>query len=162
MALSILMVGFLGIVALLSSSLGLNRRIANTYTANYLAMEGIEVVKNLIDANHIQGYSWNCGFPAGGDFEVSYYDTATVPCPGAALRPVGSASSYLLFDSSNNTYNDPKSPGATGVPTFFKRVITIGTSGSASTTVASKVTWLAQGGRTESVEIDDVFWNWRQ
>ncbi len=69
-ALSVLVVGLLGIVVLLNNSLGLNRVTADNYTATYLAAEGIEVIKNLIDANIIARCPWNSGFTAGS-FEVA-------------------------------------------------------------------------------------------
>ena len=75
-ALSALTIGFLGILALLSSSLSLNRVISDNYTATYLAAEGIEVVKNAIDRNYIlqAGGSlvpWNNNL-SEGTYEVEY------------------------------------------------------------------------------------------
>ena len=48
-AITVLTVGFLGISSLLSQSLALNRVTTNEITATYLASEGIEIAKNLID-----------------------------------------------------------------------------------------------------------------
>src|SRR3989344_2698906 len=65
-AISIIVVGLLGILSLLSSALSLNRVVADQYTASYLAAEGIEVVKSIIDRNVIAGNGdgitpWNQG-----------------------------------------------------------------------------------------------------
>src|SRR3989344_7355701 len=60
-AVSILTVGFLGIVGLLSRALALNRVVADNYTATYLAAEGIEITKNIVDGNVVQGQPWNSG-----------------------------------------------------------------------------------------------------
>ncbi|MEK7182766.1 MAG: prepilin-type N-terminal cleavage/methylation domain-containing protein, partial [Patescibacteria group bacterium] len=48
-AMSVMSVGLLGVFAVLSQSLGLNRVVANQYVAANLAAEGIEVVKNIAD-----------------------------------------------------------------------------------------------------------------
>ena len=61
-SISLLVVGFLGFLGLLSRSLSLNRVVADQFIANYLAMEGIEITKNLIDSNIIQGSPWNQSF----------------------------------------------------------------------------------------------------
>ena len=42
-------------LSLLSNSIALNRVVNDQFIANYLAMEGIEVVKNIVDGNIIQG-----------------------------------------------------------------------------------------------------------
>ena len=49
-ALSILTTGFFGIVSLLTKSFQLNRTTMNDTQATYLAAEGIEIAKNLIDS----------------------------------------------------------------------------------------------------------------
>ena len=48
-AISILTTGFLGIFALLSKSFFLSRVVADETTATYLASEGMEITKNIID-----------------------------------------------------------------------------------------------------------------
>ena len=50
-AMTIVVVGLLGIFSLLSQSLSLNRVVGDRYVGTYLAAEGIEVVKNIIDNN---------------------------------------------------------------------------------------------------------------
>ena len=71
-ALSILTVGFVGIIVLLTRSFQLNRTTANDTQATYLAAEGIEVAKNLIDHDVYEqlsgnsSYSWGSCFPYSG------------------------------------------------------------------------------------------------
>ncbi len=48
-AISIISVSLLGILILVNRALGVNRLIAEQYTATYLASEGIELVKNMFD-----------------------------------------------------------------------------------------------------------------
>src|SRR3989344_3592233 len=62
-ALSIILVGLLGIFALVSRSISLNAVASSQYVAANLAAEGIEVVKNVIDSNAMQAppgsVAWN-------------------------------------------------------------------------------------------------------
>ena len=63
-AVTALTVSFLGISSLLSQSLALNRVISNEATATYLASEGIEIAKNLIDHDF---YAYAARLPRGLD-----------------------------------------------------------------------------------------------
>ncbi|MDO8574081.1 MAG: hypothetical protein Q7R86_00440, partial [bacterium] len=54
-ALGVLTIGFSGIITLLNRSLSLNQLVTDQNIATYLATEGIEVTKNLVDAAVIQG-----------------------------------------------------------------------------------------------------------
>src|ERR1700735_4498251 len=76
-ALSILVVGLLGILALLSQSLYISKNLSYQVTATYLASEGIELAENIIEHDvyqHLagQGTGWDTAFGAGGDFELDY------------------------------------------------------------------------------------------
>jgi len=143
-AISILVIGLLGIFGLLSRSLSLNNVVSSQYIASNLASEGIEVVKNLIDANIVQFKPWNQGINTGS-YEVVF--------DSLALNP--NQDRFLKFDSSDNTYNYQN-----GQPTFFKRVIEIENIGADETKVNSKVNWQIKGG-SYSVNLEDHFFNWR-
>ena len=52
-AMSLIVIGLLGILTLLSNSIAFNRNVANKLTATYLA-EGIEVMKSIADENYTQ------------------------------------------------------------------------------------------------------------
>ncbi|MFA5083927.1 MAG: hypothetical protein WC475_00875 [Candidatus Paceibacterota bacterium] len=144
-AISILVVGLLGIFGLLSRSLSLNNVVSSQYIASNLAAEGIEVVKNLIDGNVVQLDPWNQGINSGS-YEVAY--------DSLALNP--SQDRYLLLDSTGNIYNYQ-----TGQPTPFKRTIQIINVGSDEIRVNSIVDWQIKGG-SYSVNLEDHFFNWRQ
>ena len=58
-ALSVVVSAFAGALSLLGTSVGLTRTIANQYVGTYLAAEGIEIVKNMIDENYFDGASFN-------------------------------------------------------------------------------------------------------
>lgn len=143
-ALGILTVGFLGVMSLLSRALSLNRVVADNYTATYLASEGVEVVKNILDGNAMQGKGWNAGF-SDGDFEADFGSRGLTPSQGR----------YLTFDNSTHQYGygfDKSTP--------YIRTISIKL-GNADITVNSKVDWVSRGSGTFSVNIEDHFYNWR-
>src|SRR3989338_4130432 len=58
-AITIVVVGILAVFTLLSESQSLNRVVADRYIGTYLASEGLELIKNLIDKNYIQQLPWN-------------------------------------------------------------------------------------------------------
>ncbi len=143
-ALGILTVGFLGILTLLSRSISLNRVVSDNYTATYLAAEGLEVVKNIIDTNVIQNRPWNSGF-SNGDFEVQY----------ASALLEATQSRFLLFDPSQNLYSYGGS-----VVTPFTRTIRVALVGGNEIKVNSIVSWSSRGGEYD-INLEDHFFNWR-
>ena len=70
-AISILTVGFLGISSLLARSFFLSRVVSDEVTANYLAAEGIELAKNMIDHDVYETYANNGNFSWGRCFSQS-------------------------------------------------------------------------------------------
>ncbi len=145
-AISVLVVGFLSITSLLSRSLALNRVIAENYTATYLASEGIEVVKNILDANIIAAQPWNNGF-ANGDYELDYRTTSLQLNQGRTLSfdPV---SGYYTYGSAT--------------PTPFIRTINIDLVSADEVRVISTVSWISRGNANFAVKLEDHFFNWRQ
>ena len=142
---SIAIVGILGILNLLSRSTSLNRVISNQFVGNYLAAEGIEITKNLIDANIIQRKPWNQGL-ISGSFEVDYLSPTLEPNQS---RPI-------LFDSISNRYSYQ-----TGNSTTFTRTINIQLIGSEEIKVNSIVKWTSRGGGQFESNLEDHFFNWR-
>ncbi len=145
-AINIIVVGLLGVLNLLSNSLALNRDVGQKFVATYLAVEGIEVVKNLIDTNYANGRPWNDGLSDG---------TSTVSYDSNSLGP----DSGNLQLNDNGIYNY-----IGGKPTFFKREIGIKNLPVDGQTyeikVVSKVKWLTKKGPVE-VDLEDHFFNWR-
>jgi hypothetical protein len=148
-AISILTVGFLGIVTLLSRALALNRVVADNYVGTYLAAEGIEITKNIIDANIVSGKGWGSGLSEDQNgFEVDI--------DSSALRPY--ADRPLLFDDAVKEYGYTN-----GVATPFKRKVTLRlvNGGQQEVQVNTTVTWTTRGGGQSSVNLEDHFFNWR-
>jgi type II secretory pathway pseudopilin PulG len=167
-ALAVLTSGFLGILTLLSQSIAISKTVGQQTTATYLAEEGIEIAKNLVDHDmyaHIANpavigwgncFSVQAPFSAGGKYELDY---TTTDC--TAIRPY-SASDLLEFNPTTNmylyAYNDPL-PG--GVPTIFSRDIQVIPDPSIpEITVNSIVSWPGLGGVVQSVNLEDHFYNW--
>lgn len=156
-AVTIAVMGILGFLTLLSNSVGLNRVVTDQYIGNYLAAEGVEVVKNMIDSNVQEGNPWNQGFlpPAGPCFEVDYKTFAregprSVPC---------NASEPLKLDGASGVYSY-----GSGVNTPFSRIVSV-TPGdppndSSELIVNSKVVWQARGGSFSAI-VEDHFFDWR-
>jgi type II secretory pathway pseudopilin PulG len=144
-AITLLIVGFLGMLALLSNSIALNRVVNDQFIGNYLAMEGVEVIKNLIDGNIIQGKPWNENIN-NGDFEVSYASSQLEP----------DQRRRLLFDSANNKYNYQ-----TGTQTAFIRVVSIEFIDANEVKVNSIVKWSGRGGGKFEINLENHFFNWK-
>lgn len=159
-------VALLGVLALLSQSIGINKDVAGEFIATYLAAEGIEITKNIIDTNCARDRAWNTGIRRGSyEFE---YDTIATPggqLPGflrISVDPNTRSINPLYYDSVSGLYS--YDPG--GTPTSFKRTIQIREDPSGLGTgvelgIVSVVEWIARGGGTEEVLMEDHFFDWR-
>lgn len=152
-AIGVLTTGVFSIFALMSHSIKLTRVINDQYVGTYLAAEGVEITKNILDANFIADpINWNtAGFDANRCYEIDITTTnlagaSTVGCPDASERP-------LAFDGTLYRY------GA-GDVTFFTRTIHIEPiidGGQIGVRVVSTVKW-ASGNL--SVSLEDKFYGW--
>ena len=152
-AVSILVVAILGTLALLNRALGLNRVVAEHYTATYLAAEGLELVKNLFDktffevtaANGFYGWVDPCIIPAStcalakgkyGIYVLDYDDSALTvleDCEFSAgnRNPTPEEVSEVLFNCQDSNFDYLKSldnfysDDPAGKTTKFKRIIII-------------------------------------
>lgn len=156
----VLVSGFLGIIALLAQSFAVNNAITNQTKAAYLAAEGIEVAKSLIDhdvyahlASPPQGTGWgSCFLNTTKSYEIDY---ATTDCT-TLTRYISCVAEpdYLRYDSGSHTY----SYNGAGAATPFKRCITVQPNGN-QITVDSTVTW-TESGSQRSLMAEDIFYNW--
>lgn len=157
-AISILTTGFLGIMALLSRSFFLNRITADELTATYLASEGIEIIKNILDHDiYTPGNTWGtCGGACADGTYIADYTTGSseeeqplaliAVCPGP----------YLHVDPVTHLYSYTG-----GVTTNFQRCLRI-THGSLGNevTVNAIVTWSTGSLTSQSLNLEDHFYNW--
>lgn len=155
-AVAILTVGLLGIVGLLSRALALNRVVADNYVATYLAAEGIEVTKNIIDSNLLQGMTWNTGNGVSNCGGSGGIGGCEVELDSLTLRPY--TGQPLDFDSNTHLYDYSGS----ALPTSFRRRIVITLVNQNELQVESTVTWITRGGGTSEIVLEDHFYNWRQ
>jgi len=148
-AMSILIVGVLGMIELLNQSLRLNKIVTSQYIASNLAMEGIEVVKNLIDHNFIAEQPFNQDL-ANRDYEVDY-NLSLTPYNGRFLR----------FDEATGLYGY-----SMGEETLYKRKIVIENIANSADEydqirVNSIVSWEIRGFNND-INVEDHFFNWRK
>ncbi len=167
-ALSILTVGFLGIITLLTKSFQLNRITSDDTQATYLASEGIELAKNIIDYDVYCGFAqststvdWGVSFGLGpgqnGDYALEY-NTVPPPCtsPGSLPQLI---SNKLYFNPDTYLYTYSNSPPA--VATDFTRdvKISVPVGSPYELDVQSIVTWNT-GSQSNSITLEDHFYNW--
>ncbi len=149
LAMGIITVGVVGVVGLASRSIGQTRGVSDQFVAVNLAAEGLEVSKNILDSNVVNGRPWNEGF-APGDYEVDYTSDS--------LSSLSGSPHALRFDSSSGLY----SYSGLGSLTSFKRTITIEQVNQYQIRARSKVDWLSrEGNKNRSVVLETDFLNWR-
>ena len=151
-AMTVLTTGVLGIFALMSQSIKLTRVINDQYIATYLAAEGIEVTKNLLDANTPDinaGRPWNDGgFDSSGCYEIDINTSALssaspVACAAGSVTP-------LQFDGSVYQYGS-------GSATRYTRTVDIQPIGTVGVRIVSTVAWAAGA---SSITLEDKFYDW--
>ena len=127
-ALSIMIVSLTGFYGLLKSSLQLIRTTSDNYIATHLAVEGVEIVANLIQENYVDsahnalGY-FNKGI-AAGDHEIDY--------------TTKSITSSMLFNKTKLKFDGRHYQYDSGSETPFSRLVQI-TYGSDALSVVSNV-----------------------
>lgn len=182
-ALGILTVGLMGVLGLLSRSFLLQREAADRAKATYLASEGLEIAKSLIDHNvytgvaqgeESNGWSGSTGggtlagcfdFSAGGT-NYYYLDFETYNCPSSQgsssvppdplyyYAPNPATGQGMYYDSADGT----RIQGA--VKTDFSRVVEISRPDANTINVISTVTWNTGAITGQSITVEDTFYNW--
>ncbi len=181
-------VGILGVVGLLTDSLSKSNEISDRFIATYLAAEGVEIVRGLIDENYsnVVGVpSWNGSvFPDGTtevqlQYNVSLADfvcevfgiAAGDPAPDGSLcerhtdRKERVTSLVLYPDESSPVIKNADGLygyeiGGTITP--FTRKITLISDSTAEfrVKITSEVAWTSRG-RSSSVFMEDYAYDWR-
>ena len=152
MAIFIIIIGLLGVLALISTSISSGASSTSRLIAANLAQEGIEVVKNLRDLSYETDGTWDnwhVNIPGGGSpyiFSVQY---------NSSDYSEQKQDEFLLIDSSGLYSYD------SGVPTPFKREISLTKNSDQDVKVVSKVTWSEKGRPDQSIIVEDILWNWR-
>lgn len=157
-AITMVTIGLLGIITLLIRSSRQNQNVAFQLQATYLAAEGIEAVKNIIDTSIAEeleagGTTWNAEVPtlvpgAGNFYEIEQDGSLTSRRNARRLR-FASSTGFFGYDFGNET--------------FFEREVEVyDVSGQPGERilVRSTVSW----GRSaeQEVALEDVFTYWRR
>lgn len=147
-----------GNVSFLARSYAITEFVAEQTTATYLAAEGIEIVKNLIDANCLRRSAWNDGI-SEGTYEVDYQSP----------RLEAFENKFLKFDPTTLFYSYKNYSGE-AEDSQYKRVVEIDATktgkgkdkkdNDAGINVVSKVEWTGRHGK-QNVELTSFFYNWR-
>jgi Tfp pilus assembly protein PilV len=158
-SMTVLTVVMSGILSLVSTSLHSSRTVNNQYAASFLALEGVEIVKNLVDYNIVNGRAFDCGFVSGHDYAVNWNDWPSGPqCGGTAL---GAQDPPLVQTEtcvqSGRYETTPSCPAGNDLFHRRVRIELVGPGGDALRVVASVSS--SQSGVDARVE--DMFFNWR-
>lgn len=173
-ALGILVIGFLGILALLARSFATVRTVADETTGTYLAAEGVELTKSILD--HVMyGNSvppglgaqdqWPCFVSGGSSYmtpgqSMDYGFDYTVLESGGncySLNGQQKQGQSLNFDPATGLYGYGAAAGS--IATGFKRTINISipSSNPYEVVVISTVTW--NNGASQA-QLEDHFYEW--
>lgn len=149
-AVSLIVVGLLGVFALITKSVRMNKDVYNRFVASYLAAEGIEVIKSIIDTDvATPGVQWNKTIGTGS-YQVQYdsMKNSITNLYGA------SSTAPLILDKTTRSF----SYGG-GENTLFKRTILTEDTGD-FIKVRSIVEWEIDG-KKQVVNFEDAFSQWR-
>lgn len=148
-ALSVVVIGLLALLALVSNSISANKDVGNKYAAANLAAEGIELIKNMVDANIMNNRPFNSGHcleDTGNGFKIIDYEDTIDSCNAYNGE-------FLKFDNVKG-YNY-----ADGEQTIYQRKINVRWL-SNQIKVESIVNWI-RGGKNFEIKLEDKFFNWR-
>jgi hypothetical protein len=169
-ALSILVIGFLGILTLLAQSIHISKNLSDQVTATYLAEEGIELSKNILDYDMYRrvagtdGTGWGLGgvdptLVPGHSYEIDYTSCNNLLSSAPTCHLFSySADTVLGFDPNPGPQQDLYFYGAPD-PTPFTREIRVTSTGVNEITIDSIVRWTVGGG-TQEIDLEDHFYNW--
>lgn len=146
-AMVLIVVGLLGLFKLIANSASRSMEAVHKLQATYLAAEGIEVVKNILDTNYARGsFSISSG-ALPNNLNVSYSTTNS---------DIGTITNDAVFFYNGRFYQSNEGLSQT----IFKRTLTI-SGGGDSFTVTAKVSWKEENGKDFSVTLTDNFYRWR-
>ncbi len=154
-AVSMVIVGVLGIVTLLTNSEHQSAVATNRLTAAYLAAEDIEVVKNVLDTEYIQGLPFASAFTPGDLYTLNYDSTAPQPMDSTQ------SDMAVYYNASSTTYVQAPDPVSGDMLTVFRRYVYIASSTDPAVLDVQAVVLWEQNGVAQKFYLEDKFTNWR-
>jgi len=156
---SLVVVGLLGIITFVTKSVVLNNSVRERFIAAGLAAEGIEIVKNIIDADSAQKLAWGTNIQ-NGIYELSY-DCKFLNCIGSGWQLQEVNDTFFRREVQPLKFNNGVYNYRTGSETIFKRVVKIEQNSNNEVKVNSYVHWQSRGVKT-TINLEDHFYNWRE
>ncbi len=142
-AIFVIMVGITGTLGIIQQGISYTQLSSSRLVANYLAQEGIEIVRNIRDTNWLEENPWSDGIPSG-NWEADYNDST--------LTSWSSQGRFLNID--NKGFYSYSS----GSPTKFKRKITIAKD-TDILKISVQVEWQERG-RDYQVTVQENLYKW--
>jgi len=140
-AISVLIVGIVGVYAIVPRIVGVTAENRDEFIASQLAQEGLEIVRNMRDSNWLRGVAWDSGLNnCSSGCEIDYNDASFSSY----------ADRFLKIDN-NGFYNYDS-----GEDTKFKRKITI-TPSSNVLDVKVEIFWSGKG---SPFQIEEKLYRW--
>jgi len=163
-AILVVTVGVLAAYIVTQEIISYTHQISSRLTAAYLAKEGIEIVRNIRDANWLQNEGWSDGLSGVGaeDWEADY-TTRTFKGSGGVGEDCSQTPYYNCedFDPNNYLRIDGGFYNYTlGTPTKFKRKITITPEGIDKLIVSVEITWTEKGTDYGPVTVQEILYDW--
>lgn len=143
-AVGLIVTGVMGVLTLISRSLGFSGLAFNRLVAANLAQEGVEVVRNIRDTNWLNHRVWDFGL-ADGAYQVS----------SASQALEIDTDQFLLLDETTGLFNYES-----GKETFYKRKVELTRLNPNEVMVQVTVSWIGRGGGQFNTVIEDHLFNW--
>lgn len=140
-AISVFLIGILGVYTLIPRMVSISSANTDRFIAAQLGREGIEIVRNIRDANVLEGSAFDEGL-ADGDWRVQYNRDSLLAFSDEPLKIDGNG--FYNYDS--------------GSLTKFKRKVTLSHPAAEILKVKVEVSWPGEG---SPLEVEDNLYNWR-
>lgn len=143
----VITVGLIAVMSLIHRAVISTQISYSRLVGAYLAQEGIEIVRNIRDANWLlqretPGTPWDNGLGTG-DWEAGFSDFSLVAYQGRPIKINGGFYNYT-----------------SGVDTKFKRKITIQKPGANILAVAVEISWQERG-ISYATSLQENLYNWK-
>jgi len=151
---TLIMVGLIGIFSLLIHSTSMNKEVVHRFEATYLAAEGVEIMKHVIDTDVAipEPIFFNSTLDHNQNYEVQYDTDKDL----GLTEIFGSSTTPLWLNEATGLYGY----NAAGKETPYKRTVIV-ESGGSDMTIKSEVEWTI-GGERNVVNLEETFQNWRE